>query len=151
MGKLSFLLGARAGAFTQLEPVSSSWTKTWKRSPCSCRTHQKRPPTLNRTTTKSSTTSSTWGTSPRVQCYRNTTCRQEELELTYLFVIWGGFIDYDTAQTRHMIQLLKSEVYLFVQGFPGGSVVKNPPANAGDECSIPGSGRSLGEENGNPL
>ena len=33
------------------------------------------------------------------------------------------------------------------KGFPGGSVVKNPPANAGD----PGSGRSSGEGNGNPL
>ena len=36
-------------------------------------------------------------------------------------------------------------------GFPGGSVVKNPPANAGDAGSIPGSGRSPGEGNGNPL
>ena len=36
-------------------------------------------------------------------------------------------------------------------GFPGGSAVKNPPANAGDEGSIPGSGRSLGGRNGNPL
>ena len=35
--------------------------------------------------------------------------------------------------------------------FPGGSVVKNPPADAGDVGSIPGSGRSPGEENGNPL
>ena len=35
--------------------------------------------------------------------------------------------------------------------FPGGSVVKNPPANAGDTDSIPGSGRSSGEGNGNPL
>ena len=33
---------------------------------------------------------------------------------------------------------------------PGGSVVKNPPANAGDTGSIPGSGRSPGEGNGNP-
>ena len=36
-------------------------------------------------------------------------------------------------------------------GFPGGSVVKNLPAdagNAGDVCSIPGSGRSPGAENG---
>ena len=24
------------------------------------------------------------------------------------------------------------------QGFPGGSVVKNPPANAGDAGSVPG-------------
>ena len=31
-------------------------------------------------------------------------------------------------------------------GLPGGSVVKNSPANAGDVSSIPGSGRSLGKE-----
>ena len=39
-------------------------------------------------------------------------------------------------------------------GFLGGSVVKNPPASAGDAGdlgSIPGSGRSPGEGNGNPL
>ena len=35
--------------------------------------------------------------------------------------------------------------------FPVGSVVKNPPVNAGDTGSIPGSGRSPGEGNGNPL
>ena len=35
--------------------------------------------------------------------------------------------------------------------FPGGSAVKNPPANAGDVGSIPGSGRPPGEGNGNPL
>ena len=29
-------------------------------------------------------------------------------------------------------------------------MVKNPPAEAGDEGSIPGSGRSPGEGNGNP-
>ena len=35
--------------------------------------------------------------------------------------------------------------------FPRGSVVKNLPANAGDVGSIPGSGRSLGEGNGDPF
>ena len=30
-------------------------------------------------------------------------------------------------------------------------MVKNPPASAGDEGSIPGSGKSPGEGNGNPL
>ena len=35
--------------------------------------------------------------------------------------------------------------------FPGVSVVKNPPANAGDAGLIPGLGRSPGEGNGNPL
>ena len=32
-------------------------------------------------------------------------------------------------------------------GFPGGSGVKNPPANAGDMGSSPGSGRSPGGGN----
>ena len=35
--------------------------------------------------------------------------------------------------------------------FPSGSVVKNPPANAGDAGSVPESGRSSGRGNGNPL
>ena len=34
---------------------------------------------------------------------------------------------------------------------PGGPVVKNPPANAGDMDSISGLGRSPGGGNGNPL
>ena len=36
-------------------------------------------------------------------------------------------------------------------GFPSGSVVKNPPSIAGEAGLIPGSGRSLGEGNGNQL
>ena len=39
-------------------------------------------------------------------------------------------------------------------GFPGGTVVKNMPANAGDTRdmgSMPGSGRSPGGGNGTPL
>ena len=36
-------------------------------------------------------------------------------------------------------------------GILGSSVVKNPPANAGDSGLIPGSGRSPGEGNGNPF
>ena len=36
-------------------------------------------------------------------------------------------------------------------GFPDGSELKNPPANAGDVGLVPGSGRSPGEGNGNPL
>ena len=36
-------------------------------------------------------------------------------------------------------------------GFLGVSVVKNPPANAGDVGLIPGLGRSLRKGNGNPL
>ena len=39
----------------------------------------------------------------------------------------------------------------FVGAYIEGSEVKNPPTNAGDTGSIPGSGRSSGEGNGNPL
>ena len=37
------------------------------------------------------------------------------------------------------------------EGLPGGSAVKNPPANAGDAGLIPGLGRSPEEGRGNPL
>ena len=40
---------------------------------------------------------------------------------------------------------------MIFRGFSGGSLVKNLPANAGGVVSIPGSGRSPGEGNGNPL
>ena len=36
-------------------------------------------------------------------------------------------------------------------GFPGGTMVKNPPAHARESSSGPGLGRSPGEGNGNPL
>ena len=37
------------------------------------------------------------------------------------------------------------------EGLPGGSAVKNPPANIGDVGSIPRLGRAPGEGNGNSL
>ena len=40
---------------------------------------------------------------------------------------------------------------LQLDGFPGGSMVKKPPASVGDVGLIPGSGRSPGEGNGNPV
>ena len=48
-------------------------------------------------------------------------------------------------------------IYIYIHthtlpgGFHGNSVVKDPPANAGDTSSTPVLGRSLGEENGTPL
>ena len=44
----------------------------------------------------------------------------------------------------------REEMYVYIYLMPGGSVVKNLPANAGDMSLIPGSGRSLGEINGHP-
>ena len=50
---------------------------------------------------------------------------------------------------RHTV----TELFYQKLGFPGGSVVKNPPAKAGDTedvVSVLGWGRSLGGGNGNP-
>ena len=57
--------------------------------------------------------------------------------------IWGW-----VKGARSLKQWINNKVLLYSTGFPGGSVVKNLPANAGD--LIPGSGRSPGEENGYP-
>ena len=49
---------------------------------------------------------------------------------------------------------MKSKILIWLCPFPGSSVVKNLPANAGatgDLGSIPGLERSPGGENGNPL
>ena len=56
------------------------------------------------------------------------------------------------------VTLYKKTTYLGttgnIMGFPGDTVVKSPPADAGDAGDldlIPGSGRSPGRRNGNPL
>ena len=49
----------------------------------------------------------------------------------------------------HIFQ--KERTYSQLWGFQGDSVVKNLPAIAGDAGSIPGSGRSPGEGNNNPV
>ena len=49
-----------------------------------------------------------------------------------------------TLQYSILIILLFMNIYM---GFPGGSLVKNTPVNAGDTGLIPGSGRSPGEGN----
>ena len=57
--------------------------------------------------------------------------REEEYSGTYVFVV---------------LLVLSAEDHPGPGGFPGGSVIKNPPANAGDVGLIPGPGRSPGEE-----
>ena len=46
--------------------------------------------------------------------------------------------------------MIKYDFIIFM-GFPGGSEDKASACNAEDQGSIPGSGRSPGEGNGNPL
>ena len=73
----------------------------------------------------------------------------------------SAVISLDHCLSRNFLLLKKLYIYIYIHthtytyiGFPGGSVVKNPPANAGDAGdtgSTPGSGRYPGEGNGNPL
>ena len=61
-----------------------------------------------------------------------------------MYICLGGWFHYITVY----FSLVKCS------SFPGGSVVKNLPANAGDvrdTVSVPGPGRSPGGGNGNPL
>ena len=65
------------------------------------------------------------------------------------------FFEYNVMQTLYTFCITTKEYLVSLEGsFPGGTEVKNPPANAGDTGdtgSIPGSGRSPGEGHGNPL
>ena len=56
--------------------------------------------------------------------------------------------------TKCQTRLSDSHTHTAWVGFPGGSVVKNPPVNAGDLKdlgSVPGLGKSPGGGHGNPL
>ena len=50
-----------------------------------------------------------------------------------------------------MIRLFFFSLDALLKGFPGGSMVKSLPINAGDTGLIPGSGRFPGGGNGYPL
>ena len=51
----------------------------------------------------------------------------------------------------HLLTVQDKCIFLFILDFPRGSEVKVSACNAEDLGSIPGSGRSPGEGNGNPL
>ena len=61
----------------------------------------------------------------------------------YLYI----YINYNFLKCYIMYTL----IYVIYRGFPGGSEGNESACNEGDPGSIPGSGRSPGEENGNPL
>ena len=64
------------------------------------------------------------------------------IDIDSSWTIWD-FGDYVQGCFSIQIRVIESENYkMELGGFPGGSVVKNSPANAGDMCSIPDLGRS---------
>ena len=59
-----------------------------------------------------------------------------------------------TLSVLLLLGQMTSNIYVsFIQnrGSSGGSVIKNLPASAGHAVSLPGSGRSIGEGNNDPL
>ena len=52
---------------------------------------------------------------------------------------------------EHFPSMVNCEVRSVNKGFPGGSDGKESTCNAGDSSSIPGSGTSPGEGNGNTV
>ena len=71
-------------------------------------------------------------------------------------VLSGMYFTTSVAWEAHVCISIYINLKYFLEyscflGFLGGSVVKKPSANAGDMGSVPGSGRSPGEGNDNPL
>ena len=81
------------------------------------------------------------------------------LELLYAFIVWGliyytvGKMPYPAEDTTYRVvqgqicdqHFRKEDIQMvkkLMRGFPGGAVVENLPANAGDTGSGPGLGRS---------
>ena len=61
---------------------------------------------------------------------------------------WGATAFSDSVLHWSLKELAR---FMYNKGFPGDSVVKNLPVNAGQLGSIPGSGRPPGGGNGHPL
>ena len=55
------------------------------------------------------------------------------------------------STSRNPVNMLIIAAFIEHLAFPGGSAVKNLPANAGGVVSVPGLGRSSGGGNGNPF
>ena len=74
-----------------------------------------------------------------------------ELALKYSSAEWEVSVRSSTRKLVITIRFNIDNHWSDIEDFPGGSVVKNLLANARVEGSIPGSGRSPGDGNGNPL
>ena len=69
--------------------------------------------------------------------------------ISFTFCLCDQILTYEERLSVSTSQVLYKTV--LTMGFPRGSVVKNPSANAGDVSSVPGSGRSPAEGTGKPV
>ena len=81
---------------------------------------------------------------------KNWTTKHGQIYPLTLFTISSGESKYTSQSTRCLLSILFIEQKKKIL-FQVALVVKNPPADARDAGSIPGSGRSPGEGNANPL
>ena len=104
---------------------------------------------------------------PQLFCLYHTPCHVTALLpsevlsiIAYLELRWWHVLDNGMWQKEQSVIPSWASPFLcsgsracssLLEGFPGGSVVKNPSANAGGAGSISGSGRSPGKGNGNSL
>ena len=79
--------------------------------------------------------------------------QQNHTEIKAVFVQVKLQLSYKCQSINSWLNFCPSKTQKFkpFKGSPSGSVVKNPPVNAGDVGSTPGSERSPGEGNGNLL
>ena len=76
--------------------------------------------------------------------------RGKEVSILGTLTLWKTLsLTNDTAELGSSSHFGPSQA--FDSMFPGGSVGKESACNAGDLGSVPGSGRSPGEGNGNPV
>ena len=68
-------------------------------------------------------------------------------EATFLKSLFKHILNFTYKETLLVSASLKNQLW----GFPGGSVVKNPPANAGDVGLVPAQGRCTSRAATRPL
>ena len=81
---------------------------------------------------------------------KNWTTKHGQIYPLTLFTVYSGELKYTAQSTRCLLSILFIEQKKKIL-FQVALVVKNPPADARDAGSIPGSGRSPGEGTANPL
>ena len=93
---------------------------------------------------------STWGR----KNLDTTECLHQSLLVIHASLWWGRWTDTQAPFCTSSLGCAQPHSFsccFQAVGFLGGSVVKNPPAKAGDEGLVSGWGRSHGEGNDNPL
>ena len=79
-------------------------------------------------------------------CYYSLTLFSSKISSQKFFCSFSNFLINSCAfledNNEFNVNIITSDKLTELWSFPGGSVVKNPPVNAGDTGSIPGLGRS---------